>query len=365
MIYAFCSDSSFEGLTGGAIVSHNDTNSSGLGVFTDELVNYFLTPSALVDNRNIGSVNSRITFADLGQANGIMKLQFDNTRTADSADYTHIRPAYLDDEVDVPAIDAIATSQELKTQIFNIIEYAFLSHGTNGVPLSAEALDSAFKGEVSTFGNYVPGSLKVSTGTTESVINTSTGVSSTTYHFLNSIEFEFQAIRGVSVGFKIWLNQEAFLDEYPKTTLMKVVWPCEPTKLLDMNYTNTIETLVKTSSYKDEQLAPSIKDEDHSGLATYITRYVNNSVATYYHMPFTVLYKGNTPSSSAMREYIAAELLDLNIASETVWKQVLPDLFVVAGFYIVPMYNNRVEYGGMYTINKSIIQMHCSLLSSL
>lgn len=72
-------------------------------------------------------------------------------------------------------------------------------------------------------------------------------------------------------------------------------------------------------------------------------------------MPFTVLYKGCAPSSAAMRDYIREELLALGLATEEVWKGVLPDLFVDGGFYLIPFYINRVSLTDGYVIDKNII----------
>lgn len=362
MIYAFCSDGSFAGVDGGALISHTDIGKSKLGVLSDQMVNYFLNPTTLVDPRSVNpSNNKRLVCTPFGrQADGRMLLQFDNTRRGDGNDYTHIRPVYMEDS-DATGIDAISQDETARTFLFNIIEYCFLQHTSTSTLPTAEQLDSAMTSEAASFTGYVAGSIQVSAGTTNSDIrldNTSLSGSQMfgqEVPFYQFIQFQFQVSSTITITFKIWLGMDAFLTDYPLSTLVKVVWPCDPARLLDMDFANTVSAIVESASYKDGLLETAIKDEDHSGLSTYVSRYVNSSLATYYRMPFTVLYKGCAPSSADMRDYIREELLDLGLATEEEWKQVLPDLFVDGGFYLIPFYINRVTLTDGYVIDKNII----------
>lgn len=370
MIYAFCSDGAFAGVGGGTLVSHDDIAQSKLGVLDDQMVNYFLNPTALIDPRSVNPSNSkRIVCSPFGlKADGRMLLQFDNTRQGDGNNYTHIRPSYLDTN-DAAAIDAIKDSDIMRTSLFNIIEYCFLQHSSAGTVVTlpdADALNSAMVNEIASFSGYVAGSLKVSAGTTSSKIRLSSGTTTgyilyqdgAEVPFYQFIQFDYQAASDLVVTFKIWLGMEAFLADYPLTTLMKVVYPCEPVRLLDMDFTNIVSAITESSGYKDNQLQESIKVVDHSGLSTYVSKYVNSGLATSYRMPFTVLYKGCVPTSTAMRDYIREELLDLGLASENEWKEVLPDLFVDGGFYLIPFYNNRIDLVDGYKIDKNIVSYH-------
>ena len=360
MIYAFCSDGAFAGVGGGSMLSYPDIGKSKLGVLNDQMINYFLNPTSLFDPRSVSQNNKRLACTPFGrQAYGRMALQFDNTRVGDGNDYTHIRPVYVD-EADARGIDAIGTDETTRTYLFNIIEYCFLQHTSTSTLPSAEQLDSAMTAEKASFGGYVAGSIQVSAGTTTSDIRLADSALAgykmygTEVPFYQYIQFQFQVGSDI-LTFKIWLGMEAFLTDYPLSILVKVVWPCDPARLLDMDFANTVAAIVESSGFKDEQLQQAIKSEDHSGLATYVSRYVNSSLATYYRMPFTVLYKGCAPSSAAMRDYIREELLGLGLATEEEWKAVLPDLFVDGGFYLVPCYINRVELTDGYVIDKNII----------
>ena len=362
MIYAFCSDGSFAGVGGGALISHTAIGKSKLGVLNDQMVNYFLNPTTLVDPRSVSPTNNkRLVCTPFGrQADGRMFLQFDNTRKGDGNDYSNIRPVYLE-ETDAEGIDAISQDAAVRTFLFNIIEYCFLQHTSTTTLPSAEQLNSTLSGEAASFTGYVKDSLKVSAGTTNSDIrlndNSLTGYQmfGQEVPFYQSIQFDFKVSSTITLTFKIWLGMDAFLTDYPLSVLVKVVWPCGPARLLDMGFANTVSAVVESSGYKDEQLQKAIKEEDHSGLATYVSRYVNSSLATYYRMPFTVLYKGCAPSSAMMRDYIREELLGLPLATEEKWKQVLPDLFVDGGFYLIPFYINRVTLTDGYVIDKNIV----------
>ena len=75
----------------------------------------------------------------------------------------------------------------------------------------------------------------------------------------------------------------------------------------------------------------------------YFSAYKTSAYANWYQLPFGVLYKGKSPTPGQARTAIKTHLLSLNLATEEIWKALLPDLFVNAMFYMIPMWKNTTE----------------------
>lgn len=160
--------------------------------------------------------------------------------------------------------------------------------------------------------------------------------------------------------FKIWLNRQSFLDEYPLSTIVKVILPCDYTYILNPSkFDSAIDALVTSVDFSfgsideryttqnselgievgdDKKTVEDISTLDTSGLITYKTTYVISSQPST-KLPFGILFKGHTPSTMEIRKAIREYLIG-NYGFEDRWRQLLPDLFVTGQFFIVPMWNN-------------------------
>ena len=160
--------------------------------------------------------------------------------------------------------------------------------------------------------------------------------------------------------FKIWISRQAFLEEYPLSTIIKVILPCDYQTILNPSLmTSAVDSVIDAINYSfgsiderykftDNELGIQYDDDklnikdisttDTSGLATHKTTYMISSQATT-KLPFGVLYKGHIPSTMEMRKAIREHLIG-TYGLEDKWRQLLPDLFVTASFYIVPVFDN-------------------------
>lgn len=369
MIHAFLSDDAFASLGISSKVSYTSLRQSGLGVIDDNLVNYFNVPTVLVDPRTAtANINNRLQLAS-AKGVGRLLLHFDEQYLVENVD--NLAPVIITETDNTTQQD---TKNSILTRLFNTIEYIYLGrNNTNPVPEST--IDATLRADSGTYSGYISGSIKVSSTVTPAVFLTTSGYSNT-IPFYDSFSFKFNldiSNPNSFVEFKIWLNSSKFKAEYPYSTIVKVVYPCEPLRMLHPTerdaYGNNIDSLVTyekigaiiaTSSYKDEQLEDAIKDYDHSGLAQYTTTYTNATLGRSYYMVFSILYRGITPSAASMRNAIRTALLaetqigGAPLASESTWQTIFSDLFVNAGYYLIPMYYNRINYPAQVVIDRNI-----------
>ena len=140
--------------------------------------------------------------------------------------------------------------------------------------------------------------------------------------------------------FKVWMNRARFKGDYPLSTIVKVILPCDQQYILNPSaFPNIIETLIRSNEFSFGELDSPITTEDSSGLLTYRTKYNISSTSTKM-LPFGILYKGSIPSSLDIRKAIRDKLLGFGTAPEEMWESLLPDLFVIGQYFIIPIWNN-------------------------
>lgn len=151
-----------------------------------------------------------------------------------------------------------------------------------------------------------------------------------------SVKFENEL---ENTDFRIYLSREYFLKMYPLYTITNVIEPCDPTYLLDPDKaTSIVDMLVKSNEFTMKSMSGPIKEEDHSGMYVYNTKFIING--TNQMLPFGIMYQGNVPSVLEIRKAIREKLLSYGYVDKEIWKNILPDLFVVATWYIIPFWDN-------------------------
>lgn len=368
MIYAFVSDEAFSPFDAPKIVRFAETKTHNpVGVLTDRLFSYFNQPDSISDPRFTHTANNRLTLNGT-IAVGKTWLYYDK-KYADSVIDNISALIYQQSDTSLQ----INARNDARRRLFNVIECIYLSRTTSGMPLTESALNTILVGEASSFSGYVANSLRTSVATTSSSY-TNTSSDNTEQAIYTSFTFSF-ALDTSIVSFKIWLNSDVFMAEYPHTTIVKTVYPCEPMRMLhpmERDASNrTIENLVTyekigavitTSKYKDTQLEASIRTYDHTGMLQYMTDYTHSDLGLTYRMAFAVLYQGAAPTASAMRDAIRDALLaevllntDTPLATEATWLSIFPSLFVEASYYLFPMYFNRINYPNSVVIDRGIV----------
>ena len=326
MLYGFISDSAFVGIDTSNEVPYEELG-TGLGLVTDQMVNYFMDPTYIKDPRSakmIGSTNQRLTVSPFtSKLDGKVLLHFDKLHFTEN-------------------ITNLTGSKPNLTKFFNCIERIYLSQSEG-----ATTLDNALKSDTDTYGNYVEGTLQMSSARISTPVKYISGGDAEGIYrptplpsIVTWIQFGYEVPDGPTITLKLWLDGTAFMEDYEYSNIVKVIYPCAPEQIISMGFDSKTAAIIASANYKDAELAYAIKHEDHSGLETFTSKYTNNSVAGWFRLPFTLLYKGRVPSFTQMRNAIRTDLLDREIATIDIWKNVLPDLFADAAFFMVPMYQN-------------------------
>lgn len=234
--------------------------------------------------------------------------------------------------------------------IFNILEFVFYRISID----SASSMDNTLVTNDGTYPGYISGSMNISSQYKEVHIYS---VVDNVYPVLHWVEFGIE-IEGVEIYFKIWVNRESFLEQYPLSTICEIVPPLSYELLLDpSSVKGTMAAATASSNISASKLSTKIQESGYTDYISYPTKYIEQD-GTMTFIPFNILYKGNSPSTLEMRQAIRELLLSLELAEEDGWKEVLPDLFVAAQFFIIPIWDNlterptRVIYPSIVGINK-------------
>lgn len=225
---------------------------------------------------------------------------------------------------------------------FNIVETVYLSNGS-----SVEELEATLTGTpVGT--SYIRNTLEISRKAVQGVLYDIDGLTEQTKISMPTwFSFTFTMGENKEYTFKIFTDRDTFMSEYPYSTITNVILPCAHQYLLDpSNLDGTVDAVIKSSEYSFSDIDPSIIIDDHSGLLTYYSKYITtskNQTTVAQLLPFGILYKGVEPSSLQIREAIRNELLEPGLVSEEVWETILPDIFVVAQFFICPIWDNYTQ----------------------
>lgn len=224
------------------------------------------------------------------------------------------------------------SSQEVISGIFNIIEFVFFRPAL----ANRNELDAEMVTNPDIYVGYVPDSIQISAKSENvHIFSTVDGA----FPILDWIEFSIN-VNGTDIKFKLWMKNTAFSDNYPLSTICEIVPPLSPEILVDPSSLNgTIEAAVNSAEVSVTKLSAKIMEDGYSNYVSYPTKYVMLD-GTMLFIPFNLLYKGAAPKTLEMRQAIKDFLLATNLASEDKWKTILPDLFVEAQFFVLPMWDN-------------------------
>ena len=383
MIYAFVSDEAFANVGTKSVGSYESIMANELGMLDDNLLNYFVQHEIMLDPVGSTIATNRRTRLSVDDSNattgnrptGRIYLHFDYTKLDPLTD--SVAPFKVEDN----DTESDRTAKILRrAALFNIIETIYMARygATAGAgPKSKEDLEAimvaASATDTSAYYGYVAGSLQLSSTTTksgyryawENNVGSHEAVSTERY-FWDSFSFSFK-VGVTSTGedvvqmFKIWLSPDKFKSDYPYSTIMKVVYPCDPLWIYEpSDKGGEMQAVLSAAQYKDMSLSAEVKNNDHSGIATYTSRYVHSSVSSNARMSFVVMYKGAMPTSAAMRTAVSEALKKVtdsngNVLDERVWRARLPDLFVDGGFYLFPCYFQQVQYPNNIKIERSLV----------
>lgn len=317
------------------------------------------------------------------RAVGDMALHYDFYRAATSADAGNM----------VHTLDFGHNVVKTELQyLFNIIEYVVYSHryesGIGWSYKSTSELETILLSNVANTGKgsttkrqggYIAGSLIVPTfnpsrdkwARVKNVANSTTGPIKTVIGETSSEAVASDSARGqvffpdyiqfmfrfseldAATIFKIYLNPAVFVERYNLCTITHVICPTDPDELLDLTAADVLTALATSSKYvaklstteitktKTTDITTILRTANITGALDLNVDYVvmdETSELTKYNMAFTCLYKGRKPTVAEMRRAIRKLFAD----REEEAKAVLPDLYVVNSYVLVPQYDTRV-----------------------
>lgn len=304
VIYGFISDDLFWNKQ---LVDLNKSVVSEVGFIDDVTINYFNKIGYLNDPRTTRIDSGGVTLV------GKIKLFFDVSKLA---------------EVN-PFVDM---DNDRATVLMNIIEKCYVTQNRTDVEINQELLqDDATKSL------YVINSFKRAS----SYITTVPPTMETSLRIYDYVEFDIR-IGEDTTRFKLWLNLDKFKRNYPLTTIVKVIPPCKEQYILDPSLlTSDVNTVVESGEYIFNKTHAGALGIDYTGIVSFKTKWVVSSQSTP-EIRFGIMYQGATPSSLEIREAIRNYLGSLGIAPENTWEARLPDLYVTAQFFLVPLWGNKV-----------------------
>ena len=371
-IFLFLSDEAFASLSSSSVVRYADISGSA-GMLDDNLLNYFLDHSLFLDPVNTGVTRVRVQRSAVDQQTsyrpvGRMMLHFDAAKLLESDSEAYC-PALINAFVvrDNESAALVKTKNNNLGALFNIVDTIFHSRNEIGRPLNADEINAILTDDTmasSTYNNYVPGSLKLATTSTRARTRLSDGSMSNERDYWDSCSFSFKypTTENVSdtINFRIWLNSDQFKANYPFSTIVDCIYPFKPEWILrPTTELSQIRAILASSDYKNNMVDEAVTHRDHSGATILSSTYVVETNHT--KISFLLMYKGNTPDSSAARQYLRNRLLSETdssgnpLGSESDWRARLPDLFVDGEYYLIPMYHQRIAYPGNVYIERSLL----------
>ena len=317
----------------------------GAGYATENILEYFNEVSVIRDNRS-----SRFTYLGNGTTfYGSLGFLVDHLPpNSEGSTITEEGSGAVASAV----LDYSSLSETDLSKLFNIIEDCLYSRGSDSSILTSSYLNTRFISS-NTYSGYVAGSLDLSSnGTTETYLEdiaaTASDEATVQAEYLNLpywIKFDFQTENQGIVTLKLWLGRDSFLQDYPYSTIVDVVFPCEATKLAYPSLFDTpVNTLVASGSFINGIYNANLSSKEASGTKIYSSSYFPDTYSNV-SMPFGILYKGVAPVADICKKAIRKALLTTTI-TEAIWELVFPELFAANKFFLIPIWDNQFAVSG-------------------
>lgn len=159
-------------------------------------------------------------------------------------------------------------------------------------------------------------------------------------------------VNGTVTQFNIyfWMNSAVFVIDYPVSIITAITIPLTFTDLLNKSLTTNVDNALAVAAeasntiYSDLTVPiPSSSEfpitEGVSGYYTYNAKVVDTN-NNFIFMPFNVLYKGAQPGILQIRQNLKAILLNSGVGTQALWQARIPELFVNAQYYLIPIWDN-------------------------
>ena len=328
MLNCFLHDESLHNRVTG---TYSDTDiDSGHGYLTDYLKSYFQSPKTLVDTRA-----DRLDVD--GESTYRMKLHFDGDK-------------------DLSGIDFSAITQSERDALFNIIEALAYN-----LAVDAAAFETLFAGSGATFGIYSVETLQRSITNASKNFYIDSVTAAATVNVRGWVQFDC-TLDGVEETIKVWFSNSEFAVDYPDVTFTHITYPDDPSRLLTGTYTGA-QAMAAASAYSTTDIDTVVSSTDNTGAKVFSSVYNPGGISNVLNpsVSFIVFYKGKEPTNQQVRDHIRTELVDLALADENTWKDILPDLFVNGRHFIVPLWDNSYDLPGGGVLRQGIMNYENAL----
>lgn len=305
-VYGFLSDSGFHLSTG---LDLSDSSDQGFGYLHGEASNYLVNKGALHDTRS-----SRLQILENYAPTGHMDILFDQNR------------------VDLVQLQALA--EEDIQHIFNILERCMLAQQYSDLNIeNMLTTTSIYTGYVANSHAHDPNVTTVSLSNIQGLRKN--------VELHDYISFDYNN-GTVDITFHIWLKLSAFTVDYPYTTITRVIPPYAPDLLLDgtavLQATN-LDVLSRGSEYIFDQTHTELAGRDQNGVYKFSLKYVL-SATTSRNISFALAYCGpKVPTSLDCRAAIKDYIKTTTNVSDDNLKEIFPELYISARFFIVPLWD--------------------------
>lgn len=236
---------------------------------------------------------------------------------------------------DDPIFSKMSTDE--LSALFSIGEFIGLALGKTADQINQDLIESPATSSI-----YIPDSVRLSPLKVNTVIYKLNSETDVSYSIQLPVYYEFSIKVKSSVeniDIRVYISRDYFLKNYPLSTISKVIEPCDHSYLLNPDKaTSIVDMLIKSNEFTLSSMSQPVEDEDHTGLYVYKTKFIVNG--TVQLLPFGILYQGAKPSVLEIRKAIREQLLSYGSAEKEVWEPILPDLFVVATWYMIPFWSN-------------------------
>lgn len=313
MLYGYIVDEALHLKDG--VIQRESVSDQGAGYLNGPVMSFFDSPMSILDSR-------------------VSRLLFFAETLAD-------RMAIWCDYGQLNSTDPINNlTDEQWANIFNIIEYVVYS--TNVVSITDVNAYLINPANLDDFGTYKNNSLSVDSSNLTVNYRLSNDLPTTPPHSTTIRKYMyFEYVNGTEIcSFGLWIDSATFKLNYPLSTILNVIAPCEPQEFLTIASVNNIQTIINSNTYFNSDMGPTFPADIISNSYVYHATYVNNSFSATYQIPFTILFKGHRPSDIAIRQALRDLLESTPAVDPSVWPALFPDLYTEARMFIIPIWNN-------------------------
>jgi hypothetical protein len=323
----------------------------GIGIISQTLVANYVQPKKIRDPRSSRSTG--------------MNAQLGNTLSVITDGASSVSTFVTD----------YSTLWSLNDQLglFNMIDQLCFTYNPSN---TTQLIDNTLTSNPSKFPNYVAGSLRFSTS--HSTANVYLGSSPDSIIVPDTVEFTLNVTdlsNGVAKQYDVvlWMNGTLFDSEYPVSTITAVIPPLNFPDLLNKPITTLADNALAIAKESAQvnlsdltaPIGPNTTEtpitEGVSGYVAYNAKFVDTA-GNFIFMPFNILYKGHIPGTLAIRQAIRNILLTSGTGTQAQWQARIPELFINAVFYLIPMWDNTTTIPNS-TIFPDIIPIFSSLIN--